>query len=204
MARQYGTTLRNDLLQQYEDTIGTSPKVRIYTGTQPATPATAASGTQLVELTNATANWRNAASGGASAMAGSFTGSVGADGTAGYYRVLDSGASTCHEQGSITRAFPLTTATSSTSAGSNVLTFASTTGVSDGMSVTVSGVPTGTTVASHTSTTVNLSAAATATISIGTTVYFGDTSGDLLLLNTALTTGQTLTLSLWDRTAPGA
>lgn len=204
MTRQYGTTLRNDLLQQYEDTIGTSPKVRIYTGTQPATPATAASGTQLVELTNATSNWRNAPSSGASTMAGSFTGTVTADGTAGYYRVWDSGASTCHEQGGITRAFPLTTATSSTAAGSNVLTFASTTGVSDGMSVTVTGVPTGTTVASHTSTTVNLSAAATATISIGTTVYFGDTSGDLLLLNTALTTGQTLTLSLWDRTAPGA
>ncbi|MEY5099153.1 MAG: Caulobacter phage Seuss, partial [Pseudomonadota bacterium] len=166
--------------------------------------AASATGTQLVELTNATSNWRNAPSSGTSTLAGSFTGTVAADGTAGYYRVWDSGASTCHEQGSVTRAFSKSTS-ASTSAGSNILTFADTTGISVGMSVTATGVPSGAVVAGTTSTTVSLSAATTGSgVGSGASVYFGDTAGDLFLNATALTTGQTLTISLWDRTAPGA
>ena len=72
--------------------------------------------------------------------------------------------------------FPLTTATSSTAAGSNVLTFASTTGVSDGMSVTVTMYRPARRSQATPRRRSTLSAAATATISIGTTVYFGDTS----------------------------
>lgn len=203
MTRQYGTTLRNSLLQDYEDEIGTSPKVRIYSGTMPANCA-ASAGTQLCELTNATSNWRAAPSGGSSALAGTFTGTVAADGDATHYRVYASDGTTCHEQGTITRAFPLTT-TDPTSSPSNVLTFADTTGVTTGMSVTGTGIPAGATVAGVTSTTVSLSAPVEAGgVADNAVIYFGDTSGKLYMQTTALTIGMNLTLSQWDRTAPGA
>lgn len=68
----------------------------------------------------------------------------------------------------------VTIATSAqTSSGSNVLTFTSTTGVVVGTSITVAGVPVGTVVQSLTSTTVTMSANATATISAATNVVFG-------------------------------
>jgi hypothetical protein len=35
-------------------------------------------------------------------------------------------------------------------------------------------------------------------------IYFGDTSGDLWLQNTALTAGQTITIDTRTQTAPGA
>ncbi len=203
MARQYGTTLRNDLLQQYEDSIGTSPKLRFYDGTMPATPATAAAGTQLVELTNATSNWRGAPSSGSSALAGTFTGTVGANGDCEYYRVYDSGGSTCHEQGLITQAFPLVT-NGSTAAGSNVLNFASTSGVTVGMAITGAGVASGSTVLAVSSTTVTMSLPSISGVGSTTTIYFGDTSGELLLNAIAVTIGQVITVATWDRTAPGA
>lgn len=201
MTKQYSTTLRDAWLDTYESEIGTEPKMRICTGSMPATCATAQSGTQLIEMT-LPSDWMGAPSSGTSALAGSWTGTVSADGTAGYYRILDSGATTCHEQGTVTRAFALTTS-ASTSSSSNVLTFTSTSGVSVGMSVTATGVPSGTTVSAVGATTVTLSAATTG-VSNGATVYFGDTSGDLWLNNTALTTGTTLSITTRSLTAPGA
>lgn len=201
MTKQYSTTLRDAWLDTYESEIGTAPKLRICTGAAPATCATGQSGTQLIQMT-LPSDWMGAPSSGTSALAGSWTGTVSADGTAGYYRILDSAATTCHEQGSITRAFALTTSASTASA-SNVLTFTSTSGVSVGMSVTATGVPSGTTVSAVGATTVTLSAATTG-VSSGATVYFGDTSGDLWLTNTALTTGTTLTITTRSLTAPGA
>lgn len=203
MARQYGTTLRNDLLQQYEDSIGTSPKLRFYDGTMPATPATAAAGTQLVELTNATSNWRGAPSGGSSALAGTFTGTVSNAGDCDYYRVYDSAGTTCHEQGLITQAFPLVTS-ASTAAASNELTFTSTTGVSVDMAITGAGVPTGATVLAVTSTKVTMSLPSISGVGSTTTIYFGDVSGQLLLNAVAVTVGQVISVATWDRTAPGA
>lgn len=200
MARQYSTTLRNAWLDTYESTIGTTPKLRMMTGSLPATCATAQSGTQLIEMT-LPSDWMGAPSSGTSALAGTWSGTVAADGTAGYYRFLSSGG-TCHEQGLITRAFALSTS-ATTAANNNVLTFASTTGVSDGMSVSGTGVPAGATVLAHTSTTVTLSAPSTAGVGSAVAIYFGDTSGDLWLNNTALTNGQTLSISARSLTAPG-
>ena len=51
---------------------------------------------------------------------------------------------------------------------------------------------------------VTLSAPSTAGVSNGATIYFGDTSGDLWLNSTTLTTGQTLEITVYTRTAPGA
>lgn len=201
MSRQYSTTLRNDWLSTYESTIGTSPKLRFCTGSPPANCGTAQSGTQLIEMT-LPSDWQAAASGGSAAKSGTWSGTVAADGTAGYYRILSSGG-TCHEQGLITRAFTIST-NGSTAANNNVLNFASTTGVSVGMSVSGTGVPSGATVLAVTSTTVTLSTPSTAGVSSSVAIYFGDTSGDLWLQNTALTAGQTITIDTRTQTAPGA
>ena len=201
MSRQYSTTLRNDWLSTYESTIGTSPKLRFCTGSPPANCGTAQSGTQLIEMT-LPSDWQAAASGGSAAKSGTWSGTVAADGTAGYYRILSSGG-TCHEQGLITRAFTISTS-ASTDANNNVLTFASTTGVSVGMSISGTGIPSGATVLAVTSTTVTMSAPSTAGVSSAVAVYFGDTSGDLWLQNTALTAGQTITIDTRTQTAPGA
>lgn len=201
MARQYSDTLRNAWIASIESTLGTSPLARIYTGAQPATVATAASGTLLCELTG-DSDWLGAPSSGTGTLSGTFDGTVVADGTAGYYRLLTSGG-TAHEQGSITRAFPLTTS-ATTAAGSNELTFTSASGVSAGMTVSGTGIPSGTTVLSTTSTKVTLSAASTAGVGSGVVIYFGDTSGDLWLANNALATSQSLSITVLTRTAPGA
>lgn len=202
MSKQFSTTLRDAWLATYESTVGTSPKLRILSGAQPATAATAESGTLGVQLA-LPSDWMAAPSSGSVGLAGSWTGTVAADITAGYYRIVDTAGTTCHEQGSVTRAFGIATS-ASTSAGGNVLTFTATTGVTAGMSVSGTGVPSGATVSSVTSTTVTLSATSTAGVSSAVTIYFGDTSGDLWLQSTALTIGQTITITERVLTAPGA
>ena len=101
MAIQLSTTLRNNMVGQYETTIGATPKLQIRSGGQPATCATADSGTLLCELT-LPSDWMGAASAGAIALAGSWSGTGAAAGTAAHYRLKDSAGTTCHEQGSVT------------------------------------------------------------------------------------------------------
>lgn len=200
MARQYSEDMRNDWLQAMEDRLGTSPLLRLCTGTPPANCAASQTGTQLIEMT-LPSDWQNTPSGGSATKAGTWSGTVSADGTAGYYRFLTSGG-VCHEQGVVTRAFSLVTS-AATSANSNVLTFTSTTGVSVGMSISGSGIPTNATVLAVSSTTITMSAPSTVGVSITTTVYLGDTSGDLWMNNTGLTTGQSLSISTRTNTSPG-
>lgn len=101
MAIQLSTTLRNARANQYETTIGASPKLQIRTGSPPANCAASDSGTLLCELT-LPSDWMTAASSGAVSLNGSWTGTGAAAGTAGHYRLKDSGGSTCHEQGTVT------------------------------------------------------------------------------------------------------
>lgn len=99
MALQYSTTLRNNQLDQIESTISTAPLLRIYTGTAPATCGDAATGTLLVEMT-LPSDWMAAASSGSKAKNGTWEdSSANNTGTAGYFRVWDSGGTTCHIQG---------------------------------------------------------------------------------------------------------
>lgn len=71
--------------------------------------------------------------------------------------------------------------------GSPTLTFTATTGVVDGMVASgASGIPNGTTVLSHTGTTITLSANVTADVAAGTTLYFTS-------MTTAFTSGVTVT-----------
>ena len=204
MARQYSTTLRNALLNQYESTIGTAPKLRILTGTIPANCAAAQTGILLCEMT-LPSNWMGTASGGTLSKSGTWEGTVSNSGTAGYYRLVGtSGSPTeAHEQGTITRAFSLTTS-SSTSANSNTLNFSSTSGVTAGMTISGAGIPSGTTVLAVISTQILMSAPTTSGVNSGVSIFFGDTSGDLYLSATALTVGQTLTITTRNLTAPGA
>lgn len=197
---QWSDTFRNALIALIESTLGTSPKYELRTGAPPANVAAADSGTVVVTCTGAS-DWLAAPSGGSAAVIGTFSGTVSSPGTVGHYRMKTSGG-TCHSQGVITAAFGLTT-TAATAANSNVLTFASTTGVSVGMAVSGVGIPDGATVSEVLSTTVKLSAISTAGVANGAAVYFGDTSGKLWLPSLTLSALQTITLTR-TFTAPGA
>ena len=86
-----------------ETTIGTSPKLRIYSGTMPTNARTALSGNTLLAEGTLPSDWLGASSSGVKSKAGTWTltGQSGAGtGTAGtFYRIYDKGATTCHEQG---------------------------------------------------------------------------------------------------------
>lgn len=200
---QFGTTARNNMIDTFVSHVGTSPKLRFMTGAMPATPATSQTGTQLFEL-SLPSTWLNAASSGQATKAGTWSGTSAATGTIGYARLLDSGASTVHWQGTVTAAFALSTS-ATTSAGSNVLTFASTTGVTTGMQIAGAGIPSGATVLSLTSTTVTMSVVSTAGVSSSTSILFGDVTGDMNLSSIIVTSvGQTLTIDTFTMIAPGA
>lgn len=87
------TTARNAACNAVVD-LADNGYVRIYSGSAPANPQTAASGTLLAELRfNATA-FGAAATGAATANAFTADSSANADGTAGYARLLQSDGST--------------------------------------------------------------------------------------------------------------
>ena len=101
MAIQLSVAARNARLDAIETTAGTTAKLQIRTGAQPANCAAAASGTLLCELT-LPADYLGAASAGAKAKAGSWTGTAAGTGTAAHFRIVDNAGTTCHLQGSIT------------------------------------------------------------------------------------------------------
>jgi hypothetical protein len=102
MAIQFSETARNARLDAIETTTGTSAVLKVFTGTQPATCATADSGTLLVNAT-LPSDWLAAASGGTKSKAGTWE-DLSADGgsaaTPGYFRIYASGGTVCHMQGS--------------------------------------------------------------------------------------------------------
>lgn len=101
MAVQYSTTLRNNQLGAIESTVSTSPKLRIYTGTQPASCAAAATGTVLATI-DLPSDWLAAPGSGSVAKSGTWSGTGSGDGTAGHFRIWDTAISVCHVQGSVT------------------------------------------------------------------------------------------------------
>lgn len=101
MTVQYSTAVRNAQIDAIESTIGTSPKLRIYTGAAPANPAAAATGTLLVDIA-LPSDWMTAASAGVKNLSGTWQANAAAAGTAGYYRIVDTAATNCHEQGTVT------------------------------------------------------------------------------------------------------
>ena len=92
-------------------------------------------------------------------------------------------------------------ATSAASAAnSNVLTFASTTGVAVGMLVSGTGILAGSSVVAFSGTTVTLSLTSTAGVASGASITFG---GDVVLGNTVIAAGQTCTFNSFTVTASG-
>lgn len=101
MAMQFSTAVRNARLDAFETTAGATAKLRILTGTQPASCATAQSGTLLCEIT-LPSDWLSAAAAGVKSKAGTWSGTATGAGTAGYYRIVDNAGTTCHQQGNVT------------------------------------------------------------------------------------------------------
>lgn len=102
MAVQLSVAVRNARLDAIETTIGTSAVLKIRTGAQPASCATADSGTVLATL-NLPSDWMAAASSGSKAKSGTWE-DLSADntGTAAHFRVYASDGTTCGIQGSVT------------------------------------------------------------------------------------------------------
>ena len=102
MALQFSTTVRNAWLDTFESTISTSAVLKIRTGTQPATCATADSGTVLASM-SLPSDWMAAASSGSKAKSGTWNDtSADATGTAAHFRLYASDGTTCHAQGTVT------------------------------------------------------------------------------------------------------
>ncbi len=102
MALQFSTTLRNNLLDQIETTVGTSAVLKIFTGSQPANCAAANSGTELVSYSLAS-DWAANAATGQKAWSGTpIAGTAIGAGDAGHFRLYASNGTTCHMQGSVT------------------------------------------------------------------------------------------------------
>lgn len=101
MTVQNSAAVRNAQADAWESAIGTAAKIRIYSGSMPADCATARSGTMLAEFTLAS-DWSAAASGGVKSLSSlPLSATAAAAGTAGYYSIMDSAGTTCHEQGTV-------------------------------------------------------------------------------------------------------
>lgn len=100
MAIQLSVAARNGRLDAIEVATGTTAKLQIRTGAQPANCAAADSGTLLAELT-LPSDYMNAASAGAKTKLGTWTGTAVATGTAAHFRLKDNAGTTCHVQGSV-------------------------------------------------------------------------------------------------------
>src|SRR5215475_10819866 len=109
MTVQYSTAVRNGMLDAWETAAGTAAKVQIWSGSQPANCAAAATGTKGAEFT-LDSDWAAAAASGSKNMqkggstvsgANPYTTTGLAAITAGYYRIVDSAGTTCHEQGTV-------------------------------------------------------------------------------------------------------
>src|SRR4051812_16643571 len=99
MSVQLSVGVRNARLDQIESTTGTSAILKIRTGAPPSDCSQADTGTVLTTL-SLPSDWLAAASAGSKAKAGTWQDTdADASGTAGHFRIYDSGGATCHLQG---------------------------------------------------------------------------------------------------------
>lgn len=101
MAIQLSVAYRNAMLDQFETTVSTSPKLEVFVGSAPANCGTADSGTKLLSMT-LPSDWLANASSGSKALSGTWSVAAIATGTAGYFRIKDSAGTTVHMQGTVT------------------------------------------------------------------------------------------------------
>jgi hypothetical protein len=102
MTVQYSVGVRNARLDAVESTIGVSAILKIRTGAPPINCAAADSGSVLATV-NLPSDWMAAAAAGAKSKSGTWQDlSADAAGTAGHFRIYDSGGVNCHMQGTCT------------------------------------------------------------------------------------------------------
>jgi hypothetical protein len=102
MTIQLSTTVRNARLDSFETAVGASAILEIRSGAPPANCAAADSGTLLASMT-LPADWMAAAASGSKSKNGTWEDlSANATGTAGHFRIKDSGGTVCHLQGTVT------------------------------------------------------------------------------------------------------
>lgn len=101
MPKQFSDTVRNNMADSYETSVGTAPILQIRTGAPPSNCAAADSGTLLVSITLPTDYLSNAASG-LKSLLGTWQANASAAGTAGHYRIKNSAGTVTHEQGNVT------------------------------------------------------------------------------------------------------
>lgn len=98
---QFSVAVRTARVQAIETTAGTAVIVTIRTGAQPATCATANSGTVLATITLAS-DWASTSGGVLTFTSTPLTDSSADNtGTAAHFRVHDSAGTTCHIQGTV-------------------------------------------------------------------------------------------------------
>lgn len=197
---QYSSTVRNAQLDAVESTPGVSAVLRIRTGAPPADCQTADSGTVLATMT-LPSDWMAAAGGGVKNKSGTWQ-DTSADntGTAGHFRIYDTAGTTCHVQGTAGQQVVINTS-ALTAANGNVLTFAATTGVVVGMQISGTGVPADTQVVAVTGTTVTMSRTSTAGVASAAAITFAP---DMVLDNSAINSGQSITVNTFGLTAQNA
>lgn len=101
MAIQLSTAARNARMDTITTSVGTSGKLRIYSGSRPANPAAAITGTLLVELTTNASALAAAASGGVLTLNAITSGTAVAAGTASHYRLWKSDGTTAVIDGNV-------------------------------------------------------------------------------------------------------
>jgi hypothetical protein len=123
MALSYSAAIRNAQLDQITTAVGTTAKLRIYSGTRPANVAASITGTLLAELT-CNATFAPASSGGVLTLNSITSATASATGTASHFRLWNSGATTAMVDGDVsTSASDLNlNSTSITSGGSVAVT----------------------------------------------------------------------------------
>jgi hypothetical protein len=124
MTIRIATSVRNAIVDAVKALIdgGSGPgKIRIYTGAQPATPATTASGTLLAEVALNDPSFATSSTGSAAGDVDPAVTTTGvADGTAGWFRVLDSDNVALVDGAVTSGEMTLTTSTISTGAAVTV------------------------------------------------------------------------------------
>ena len=99
MAFQYGTTLRNNRVGQIQTTVGGSGVLKIFSGAEPANCAASDPSGLLATITLPSTFLTSSA--GVTALAGTWSVSASATGTAASFRIYD-GSAVCHVQGNTT------------------------------------------------------------------------------------------------------
>lgn len=94
---KYAVTLKNARLDAITTAIGTSGLLKIYDGTQPATPDTAITSQVLLATLACSSTFAPGASGGVLTANAIFAGTAVANGTASWYRLTTSGGTAKHD-----------------------------------------------------------------------------------------------------------